>query len=509
MQHNIAEWMRKRAWISGRRLALSDPFSEYNYDVLNQRIGQLAETLGERGVRPGDRVAGLLLNGTQFFEILFATVRLGAIFVPLNYRLSASELSFILYDAGARVFFYHDEFTDTVAALRNDAPLESVVSIGSGMRAEGREAYEELIIGQSGAAPVEPVSADDVAMIMYTSGTTGHPKGAMLTHGNTVWNAIQTIGRMPIQQEDRLLVVAPMFHIGGLGVFAFPGLYIGASVFIRPSFDPADALRTIQEKKITTKFGVPAMWQAIMAELKQGDYDIQHLKLAVTGGAPCPLPVLRFFQLRGVAFVEGFGLTETSPTCAILDHIDAERKNGSVGFPAMFVDLKIADDRGQKLAAGEAGELLIRGPNVFKGYWNRPEATAEALRGGWFYTGDIGYLDDEGFLFIIDRKKDMLISGGENVYPAEVEKVIYEHPDVVDVAVIGVPDSKWQEVPRAIVVRREGSELEEAGVIEFCREVLAKFKVPKSAVFVEELPRSASGKILKRELRDRLGSADI
>jgi len=505
MQHNIAGWLSKRAWISGDHPAVADPFSSCTYAELNDRCGRLATGLERLGVRPGDRVAGLLYNGTQFLELMFAAARLGAIFVPLNYRLSAAELGFILDDAGARVLFHHHELASSVGALDPAATPARVIDAGGGTDGEGRQDYERLIDDAGEPAPLAAVGPDDVAMMMYTSGTTGRPKGAMLSHANTYWNAIQSIGRIPIHRHDRLLVVAPMFHIGGLGVFALPGIYIGAALFIRPTFDPVDALEVIARERITAKFGVPAMWQAIQGVLKQQDYPTDSLELAVTGGSPCPIPVLRFFQERGMSFVEGFGLTETAPTATILDPEDAVRKNGSVGYPAMFMELAIVDEQDREVARGERGELVLRGPNVFKGYWNRPEATAEALRGGWFHTGDIACLDDEGFVYIVDRKKDMLISGGENVYPAEVEQVLYEHPQVADAAVIGVPDPRWQEVPRAIVVPREAGKVTEDDLIDFCRQHLAKFKTPKSVVFVEELPRSATGKVLKRELRDQQG----
>jgi fatty-acyl-CoA synthase len=324
----------------------------------------------------------------------------------------------------------------------------------------------------------------------------------MLTHGNVQWNAFNAMGfGSGIGREDITVTAAPLFHIGALGVHTLPLAYVGGCSVIMEAFTPESWLDAAEGHRITKAFLVPSMWAAIAQAESLAKRDLSRLRFAVSGGAPCPIVVIKALTRLGVAFTEGFGMTETSPNAACLQQEDVLTHSGSIGRPVMHMDFRIVDDEDHPVPTGEVGELTVRGPNVFVGYWDNPEATAEVLRGGWFHTGDLARVNDQGFYTLVDRKKDMVISGGENVYPIEVEQVIYEHPEVNEVAVIGAPDETWGEVVIAVVVRRPGSDLTEADLSAWTRERIAHFKAPRQIRFVEELPRNATGKILKRELR--------
>ena len=501
MDRGIGFWLAKREQISGDRVALIDRDRQFTYRQLNRRCNQLANALRNSGIRKGDRVVAILQNGHHMVEMMFATAKLGVIFTPLNFRLTVPEIEYITKDSGARSLFYHTEFQQLADGLGQKINLDRVISCGSSTDLSGDQDYEALLQSGSDEDPDFDVSQDDIGLMMYTSGTTGRPKGAMLSHANTQWNAINVTTRMPLTSADKAVIVAPMFHIGGSSILALPCLYLGATIITLPTFDANEVLETIKREKATVLFCVPTMWHMVMQALEETPYDLSGVNFFMTGAAPCPLPVLHYFKKRNITMLEGFGMTEASPLLTILDPEHTESKNGSVGLPAMHVDVRVVDEQDNDVMSGEIGEVIARGPNLFTGYWNRPEATAEAMSGGWYHSGDLGYLDEDGFLFIVDRKKDMLISGGENVYPTEVEQTIYGHEAVSEVSVIGIPHEKWQEVPCAIIVTKDGFELTEQEIMDYCAGQLAKFKTPKKVVFVDELPMSGAGKILKTELR--------
>ena len=344
---------------------------------------------------------------------------------------------------------------------------------------------------------------------MYTSGTTGRPKGAMLTHDNHLRNVVNSLsfGR-GLREGDVTVTVAPMFHIGGLGIHTLPLLYAGGTNVLLPSFDPVQTLEVMSRERATVQFMIPAMWAALMSVPGFDDFDLSSLELAVSGGAPCPLPVIDFYQGKGLPFQEGFGMTETAPIVSVLDADHVKEKAGSIGRAVFHVEARIADEADKDARVDEVGELVLRGPNVFTGYWGLPEATAEAFRGGWFHTGDLGRMDAEGFITLVDRKKDMIITGGENVYPIEVEQVLYRHPAVREVAVVGVPDARWGETPVATVTLQEGAEATAEELIAYTRDRLAHFKCPTRIEFVSELPRTATGKVLKTLLRQQHGGGE-
>ncbi len=504
----IGSWLTKHGERIGDKLALVYKDRRLTYHQLNQRVNALAHGLVQLGVRKGDRVAALLLNGNELMEGMFACAKLGAIFVPINFRLSPEEVAYILNDASSRVFLYSAPFRQTALAASRNARQQLLVHVGDAP-AEDEVHYEALIDDHSTDEPDCDVGLEDVHMMMYTSGTTGRPKGTLLTHANTQWNAVNALIELSISKSDSTLSVAPLFHIGAMSILTTPLLYVGGTVVIHDQFDPRRVLETIAQEKISSLFLVPAMWLAITHLPDFEQYSLESLRLNISGGATCPITVIEFFQKRAIPFYEGFGLTETAPCVCILDAPNAARKNGSVGKPLQHVDVRIVDDKGKDVAAGAVGELLVRGPNVMAGYWNKPEATREALSGGWFHTGDLARMDEEGFLYIVDRKKDMVITGGENVYSAEVEQVLFRHPNIREAAVIGVPDEIWGESVKAFVALKDESQpLTPEELRTFCEGKLARFKIPKYVELVAALPRNTTGKVLKTVLRSSRTTVD-
>ena len=500
---NVGDWTAKWADLYPNEPSVKCGDLSFTRREFNNRVNQMARALQAKGIQKGDRVAGLLANGNEFLEILFACSKLGVIMVPLNFRLAAPELEYILKDSEPKLFFYSPEFLATVGALRGKTPgIQEYISERPGGTPNDAE-YGSWISAYPVAEPEVKgeVTLDDPQFIMYTSGTTGRPKGAVLTQGNTQWNAINGIVLYGITKQHVGLTSAPLFHIGGLSASATPTLYVGGRLVIQRLFNPSETLKLIEKERVNSMFGIPVMFQfmALVPEFSTADLSSVHYFIA--GGAPCPKSLIEIYLKKGVVFNQGYGLTETAPGVSALRSEEAERKLGSAGKPMFHLDLRVVDDRDKPLPPKEMGEVVLRGPNVFKEYWRLPKETAEAKRGGWFHTGDMGYLDEEGYLWLVDRKKDMYISGGENVYPAEVEDVIYKMPQVKEVGVMGMPDPKWGEAGVAVVVPKPGMTLTDQEVLAFCQGKLAKYKIPKRVVFTEALPRTATGKVLKKELR--------
>ena len=475
-----------------------------SYGELHARTSALADALEQRGIRRGDRVGLLAHNSPEFMEVLLATARLGAITVPVNFRLTPGEVRHVLADSGACALLYSSPLASVAKAAADGLPVHTTVEIPSAAdRAGGASsAYEDLLASGSPDALERDVAGSDIACIMYTSGTTGRPKGAMLTHDNLLWQSIHALTGTPgLSRYDVTVTAAPLFHIGGLGVFTLPLLYLGGANVILESFVPDQVVAAMAEHQATVMFLVPAMWAAITRSQELNRADLRPPRSALCGGAPAPLPVLKFYTDRGWNFAEGFGLTETSPACSILDSEHLISKAGSIGHPVAHLQWRLVDDSDRPVPVGEVGELIVRGPNVFAGYWGKPAETAEAMRGGWFHTGDLGRADADGYVTLVDRKKDMVITGGENVYPVEVEQVLYQHPAIDDVAVIGVPNETWGEAVVAVIVPAAGAELDADALIAWVRDRLAHFKCPRRVEFTAALPRNATGKVLKRELR--------
>jgi fatty-acyl-CoA synthase len=478
------------------------------YAELAENTTRLAHGLAARGVSRGDRVAFLGLNSIELVETMFATAKLGAVFVPLNTRLAPPETAYILADSGARLLIAAPGFDDVVSAPQVQRLPVDVVAAG----AVGRHGPGGL--GAAGGpwsertAPFdEPVGHDDLFMIQYTSGTTGRPKGVMLTHGNIIWNVYNLLVDVDIRSDEVALVTAPLFHTAALNQVLFPTLLKGGTALIEARFDPDRAIGLIGEHGVTLLFGVTSMYLALTQSARWPDANLSTLRSALSGGAPLPVALLQAYLNRGLMIVQGYGLTEASPGATMLRAADGVRKIGSAGTACFFTDVRVVTPALEDVAAGDQGEVLVQGPNVTPGYWQQPAATEAAFAGGgWLRTGDLARVDDEGYLYIVDRLKDMIISGGENVYPAEVEQALYTHPAVAECAVIGVPDDRWGEVARAVVVRRGGQQVTEAELIAHLDGRLARYKIPKSIVFTDTLPHTASGKLVKPDLRRQYGA---
>jgi fatty-acyl-CoA synthase len=500
---NIGEWPAR--WAARYP---DEPFIKYGDLELtkggfNARINRLAHAFQDMGVRKGTRVAALMANSNIFLEVLLALNKLGGIMVPLNFRLAPPELDYILNDSGPIALIYSPEFSETAEALRGNIPtIKSYIKELEG-GAESDLTYEDLIAGKPEDEPLPDVEVtlDDIQFIMYTSGTTGKPKGAAILHGNTQWNAINSINMYAFDSTDTSIASAPLFHIGGLAVSAFPSLYVGSRIVIQRFFNPVETLQLIENEKVTFMFGIPVMF-LLMAQVPEFETtDYSSVRFFIAGGAPCPRPLIETWLKHGITFNQGYGMTETATAITALRTEDALRKLGSCGKPVFHTDIRIVGSSGDDLPRGEMGEVWVKGPNVIREYWQLPEASAESITEGWLHTGDMGYIDDEGYLYLVDRRKDMYISGGENVYPAEVEDVLMGFEKIADAGVIGIPDETWGEVGLAVVVPTPGVEVSEDDVIGFCGGKLAKYKIPKKVEFVESLPRTATGKILKKELK--------
>src|SRR5271154_1916880 len=465
--------VRHYDWIAhfGRRtpnkVAVVDLASErrLTYQQFNTRISRLALHLRDRlGIARGDRVAGLALNTTDTLEVQFACGRLGAVFLPLNTRLTVPELQYIVGDASPKVMVHDSDLTETALTVCKLCNVGQTLSLGAG------GSYESAIAASAPLDKAESVTLDDISTIMYTSGTTGQPKGAVITHGMTIWNCVNLGGPAYISPSSVFLTVLPLFHTGGLNCYTNPVLHIGGTVQIMRAFDPGLALKLISDpaQGINVFFGVPAIYQFMAQHPDFEKSDFSRLIVGGVGGAPMPVPLLNAWEARGVALQQGYGMTETSPAVLTLDREDAARKAGSSGKPVLHTEVRIVRPDGVDAEVNELGELWVKGPNVTPGYWNRPDANRTSFTDGWLHTGDATRVDEEGFYYIVDRWKDMYISGGENVYPAEVENVLHQIAAIAEAAVIGIPDAQWGEVGMAIVAVKPGQSPTETEISAHC-----------------------------------------
>jgi fatty-acyl-CoA synthase len=493
-------------WIAhfGRRtpdkLAVVDLGSgrRFTYAQLDARISRLASHLRDRlDIKRGDRVAVLALNTTDTLEVQFACGRLGAVFLPLNTRLTVPELHYIVGDASPRLMIHDAELAEIALSVAKLCSVAAALLLGP----DG--SYEAAITASTPLDQAEAVTLDDISTIMYTSGTTGQPKGAIITHGMTFWNCVNLGGPAYISPSSVLLTVLPLFHTGGLNCYTNPVLHSGGTVLIMRAFDPGLALAVISDpaNRINVFFGVPSIYQFMAQHPAFASADFSRLVIGGVGGAPMPVPLLKVWKERGVALQQGYGMTETSPAVLTLDREDAVRKAGSSGKPVLHTEVRIVRPDGSDAGIGELGELWVKGPNITPGYWNKPDANASSFTDGWLHTGDAARIDEEGFYYIVDRWKDMYISGGENVYPAEVENVLHQLTAIAEAAVIGMPSEQWGETGLAIVAVKPGHSLTEAEIHAHCAANLARFKRPHAIRFVDALPRNATGKIHKPTLR--------
>lgn len=500
VDYGMGQIILERARLNPTSTALIYNGQKTDFAAFAERIRRVAGLLREKGVSRGDRVSLIALNHPHFLEILYACSCLGAIFVPLNFRLASAEVASIVKNAGAKVIFADDACLPLIEAERWQ--LDCADFIATQTAPDNWQSYQALVGSAEPLQMAEHMQPDDVALIMYTSGTTGLPKGAMLTHGNIFWNALN-VAFMGLRMSGATLTCAPLFHIGGLNVTTHISLSFGVSVVLHESFDAGAVLADIEKYRVSTMFGAPTMFLMLARHENFADADLSSIISFNVGSAPVPLSLLKIYQARGIEMEQGYGLTETAPYVSVLGAEFALSKLGSVGNGLSFTSVRIVDENNRPVEAGEQGEICIKGPNVMRGYWNRPDETAAAIDSeGWFHSGDIGYLDIDGFLFVCDRLKDMIISGGENIFPVEVESAILSHGGVSEVAVIGVPDEKWGEAVHAIIVPKQGEMLSEDAILEHCRPLIAKYKLPRSmTIRADALPLSGAGKVLKRELR--------
>ena len=503
----IGDYLARRELYSPDKLAFIDagkaPEWRLTFRQANQRANHLANWLKSQGIDKGDRVAILARDGYEHLDLFFACSKLGAIHTALNWRLNWHELLEIFQSTTPKILVFSDDFKTSVDELTTRYPLTCLHLEGDGLPGS---LHFESALQTASDAPVtcETLEAEDTAALIFTGGTTGLPKAAQVSHRMIAWNTLNTVIH-DVTHNDVFLNVFPMFHTGGLFVYTLPQVIFGGLTILIRTFDPAQVLNLLEREKVTIFGAVPTMYQMLTTAPNWASVDLSALRFCTSGGAPLPVPLVeKYTREKGIRFKQGFGMTEFGPGIFALAPEDAIRKAGSIGRPNFYVDARIVDDAGRFLGPDLEGELVLKGPSYSSGYFNDPQASAEAVDArGFFHTGDVAHYDSEGYFFIVDRKKDMFISGGENIYPAEIEKALYQHPAVHMCAVIGLPDPKWGEVGRACVVLKAGQTASQAELLEFMSTRLAKYKVPKSVAFLDALPISAAGKILKRELRDQ------
>jgi fatty-acyl-CoA synthase len=500
----FGSWPARRARIAPRATALVFGDQSWTYAEFAARTAKLAAVLRQLGVAPGDRVAYLGGNHPAFLEALCASGLAGAVFVPLNFRLTGPEISYLLRDCGAGVLLYGAESRDVAAEAIPAAPevRHSVAVEGEPLAVPGALAYREFFTrGEPGEVNVG-VTLDDPAMIIYTSGTTGRPKGAVISHGNITFNMINQLAHVDVLSTDRALAVAPLFHTAGLNQVTSPTLFKGGTIVVARRFDPGELLATVEKLRITAFPAVPTMLRMIVDHPAWDSADISSLRHVVYGGSPVMERVARAWLERGVPLLQGYGMTETSPGVAMAPAEDAPQRPVSAGVPHFFTDLAVNAGGRPAASAGHSGEALVRGPNVFTEYWNQPEETRRSfVEGTWFRTGDVVRVEADGWTYVVDRIKDVIISGGENVYPGEVEAALSTHPSVAGCALVGVPDERWGEVGYVFVARAEDAELTEDDVTTYLRDRLARYKIPKYVRFLDSIPTNATGKIRRTELK--------
>jgi acyl-CoA synthetase (AMP-forming)/AMP-acid ligase II len=472
------------------------------YREMVEWVADLAAGLHARGVGAGDVVGLLSYNSIEFLATIFAANHLGAIAMPVNWRLAAPELRFILEHSAARAFVCDAELVE-LADAATDPPLPGLVKlrVGDGA-APGWERFDDLV-GDHPPVPRARLAGDAVHRLMYTSGTTGRPKGVMITHANLAWKNYAHVTELGVTADDVGLACGPLYHVGALDLVTTSMLAVGATTVVHRTFDAAEVVDEIERSRISVIWAAPAMVRAMLDVDGIERRDLSSVRLIIAGGEKMPVPVIERIQrtFPSAWFADAYGLTETVSGDTFLDRANVVAKLGSVGRPCPYLELELWDETGQPVPAGERGEVVLRGPKVFPGYWRDPDATETAFAGGWFHTGDVGVLDDDGYLYIVDRLKDMIVSGGENIASSEVERVLYEHPAVVEAAVVGRADERWGEVPVAYVVLAPEADVKSDELVAHCRAQLAKFKVPRDVVVIDALPRNPSGKVLKRELR--------
>jgi fatty-acyl-CoA synthase len=510
---NIAWWVQRWSELYPQKPALLFEGQQLSYAELHQRANQTSCWLQSIGIEKGDRVAVMLNNCPEFIELYLACSRLGAVFVPINFRLAVPEIDYTLKNCRPRLFVFGDNYLETFLELDSGKNLPLMLAAMVGRRCELPRIFDYLIEIDAfrGKEPfltrsLGPADPEEPQVIMYTSGTTGQPKGAVLTHRKTFFNCLNADLFFKLHFDDNMLIILPLFHSGGLFIQASPVLYKGATMVIHPRFDPDQAFADIQRYRITKFLGVPTVYRALLKIAAQGRDKLSSLKVSAIGGEKTTPELLAECQAAGFPLRQIMGQTETSILLWASEE-DSLRKPGTVGRPVFHAEVGIVDRLGRRVRPGEIGEIVVRGSIMMKEYWQDPERTEETIRSGWLHTGDLAFMDEDGYYYLVDRAIDMYISGGENVYPAEVEMVLKQHPGIQDVAVVGVADERWGEVGQAFVIPGEGAALHANDVIAFCEGRLARFKWPKTVVLCQEFPRTPLGKVKKKVLRSSLSQS--
>ncbi len=491
------DWLDKWAYYTPNKLFLR----EYNrnlkwtFSEFNKRTNALSEFLvNELGIKKGERIAVYSKNRAEYVLLFLACIKTGAILVPLNFRLTPVELDILISDAEPKLLLFEEEYSEQVKELKSlsKIPIQNKIDVITDFLIN--EINEKNLIQKRN------FDQDDIVMILYTAGTTGLSKGVMISHKMLFWNAVNTGLRLDLTSNDHTQSFAPFFHTGGWNVLFTPFLFHGASHTLLHVFDAEIILKLMETERTTILFGVPTMLQMISDLEYFGKADLSSIRYAIVGGAPMPIPLINKWHQKGIFIRQGYGLTEVGPNCFSLHQDDAIRKKGSIGFPNFYIEAKITDERGNECRNNTVGELWLKSPVVTPGYWNNEEETKKSIEDGYFHTGDLVQRDDDGYYYVVDRKKNMFISGGENVYPAEIEKFLYTNDGIKETAVIGVPDEKWGEVGKAFIVLKDKIVLSEEDILNYCKGNLAKFKIPKSVQFLKALPKTEAGKVNKKEL---------
>jgi fatty-acyl-CoA synthase len=491
----IGNWITQHTQTRGDQVALVEGCRHRTYHQLNERVNRLAWLFTcAYPLKKGDRVAVLAFNCIEIVELFFATAKLGLILVPLNVRLSVRELDFMLADSGAKLLFVDPELFAQGIDLKDSRAIPTIIL--------GEDYDSKLSQAESTEPPADQIDLSDQHLILYTSGTTGRPKGAVLTQANSFWNGVNMQVAIGLTKNDITLTLLPLFHSGGIGLYMVPTIHQGGKVIIQRKFDPDETLTLIDKEKITAFFAVPAIFQAIVEAKTFCPTKLASVKNMMSGGAPLPTSLIERYKNNGLHLLQGYGSTETSPGILAMDEEAVFTKAGSVGKQLLHCTTALFNDHGQQVPVEEIGEIWVKGGNVMQGYWQLQEATNDAFHGLWFKTGDLARSDEDGYFFIAGRKKDLIISGGENIYPAEVEDYLTSHPDIKEAAVLGIPSDQWGEIPIAVIVSAKELKIED--IVAYCRSGLARYKIPKQIYFKPELPRNAAGKVLKQELHSQL-----
>jgi fatty-acyl-CoA synthase len=498
---DLSDLIDRHAAFTPDKTAIRFADRSLTYAALAARIAAAARALkSQLGIERGDRVAILSTNHPDYLVLLYACARLGALLVPLSWRLAIPEQVFILSDVSVKALVVEESFAAVSLPLMEALPDARVV--GLDFAPPGGASLEQILAAGTGDGRSSPLDLSSPLLVVYTSGTTGRPKGAVLRQEALVWNAAMSQHMHALTPDDHVLTVLPFFHVGGLNVLTTPAVQLGATVTIHPRFAPDAALTALGEDRPTLTVLVPATIQALIEHPRWQATDLSALRAVTTGSTLVPQPLIDAVTARGVPVLQVYGSTETCPIAIYTPLSGDLSRGGSTGLPGLHCEARIVDEAGHEVARGTPGEVVVRGPNVFFEYWGNETATSEVLRNGWYHTGDIGTRDDDGYFYVHDRKKNMIISGGENIYPAEIERVLYEHPAVAEVAVIGCPDPKWQEVPVAYVVARKGMSIDADDLLRHVGAQLARFKIPRDVVFVDDLPRNALGKVQHFRLKE-------